>query len=108
MLDYTVQETMALLDAGDAVVIDIREAPELAVNRVPGMVWLPMSEIQDRMDELPVERPIVLFCRSGNRSGILADQLNAMGDLDEEVANCVGGILAWHAAGLPYEGDVPT
>jgi len=72
------------------------------------MLSLPLSELADRLDEVPTDRPIVLFCRSGNRSGSLADQMNAMGDWDEEIANCAGGILAWHAAGLPYEGDVPT
>ncbi len=107
MREYTVQETRGLMDRGEAVVIDIREADELAVNHVPGMVRLPLSEMQDRLDEVPTDRPVVLFCRSGSRSGMLADQLNALGDWDE-VANCVGGILAWHEAGLPYEGAPPS
>ncbi len=107
MKEYTVNDVHTLLTQGEVVVIDIREDAELSAQRVPGMTHLPMSEIDDRLDEIPADQEIVLFCRSGNRSGILADRLNGLGDWDE-VANCVGGILAWAAAGLPYEGQQPT
>ena len=107
MKEYTVTDVQALLSQGDVVVIDVREHAELTAQRVPGMTHLPMSEIDERIDEIPTDREVVLFCRSGNRSGILADRLTALGDWGE-VANCVGGILAWAAAGLPYEGEQPT
>lgn len=107
MKEYTVTETHELLTRGEVVVIDVREAAELEAQHVPGMVHIPMSEFQARMDEIPEDAEIVLFCRSGNRSGMLADALNGMGEWGE-VANCVGGILAWHAAGLPYEGGQPS
>lgn len=107
MPDYSVSETRDRLGRDDVVVIDVREAHELAANHVPGMVHIPMSELQDRIDELPTEVELVIFCRSGNRSGQVADYLNSLGDWGE-VANCEGGILAWHAEGLPYEGDVPS
>ena len=106
MKDYTVHEVHEALTRDTFLVIDIREAPELRDQHVPGMLHLPMSELQDRLDELPTDREIVLFCRSGNRSARTADYLNGLGDW-QEVANCVGGILAWADAGLPYEGDRP-
>lgn len=107
MIEHDVTEVHRLLTSGAATVIDIREDGELQAQHVPGMLHIPMSEIQDRLDELPTDTEIVLFCRSGNRSGRVADLLNAMGDWGD-VANCVGGILAWAQAGLPYEGAPPT
>ena len=107
MPDYTVTETHDLLGRDDVVVVDIREPHEVDANHVPGMVHIPMSEFKDRLEELPTDAELILFCRSGNRSGQVADYLNSLGDWGE-VANCMGGILAWHEAGLPYEGGQPA
>ncbi len=107
MADYSVTETRDRLGRDDVVVIDVREAHELETNHVPGMIHIPMSELQDRLDDLPPDVELILFCRSGNRSGQVADYLNSLGDWGD-VANCEGGILAWHAAGLPYEGNIPS
>lgn len=103
---YTAGEAYAAWQAGDVAIVDVREEQEYSATHVPGMPLVPMSELQDRLDDLPVDRPLVLFCRSGNRSGTVADYLNALGDWGE-VANLEGGILAWAAEGLPYEGDPP-
>jgi rhodanese-related sulfurtransferase len=66
-----------------------------------------MSEMRERLDEVPSDgRPLALICRSGARSGRLAEALSGLGDYGE-VANVEGGIIAWAAAGLPYEGDEP-
>jgi rhodanese-related sulfurtransferase len=67
---------------------------------------LPMSELLARIDEVPTDAPLAILCRSGNRSGRVADHLNADGDFGD-VANIEGGIIAWAAEGLPYEGDTP-
>ena len=92
MKEFTVTEVHELMAQAAAVVIDVREDAELATQHVPGMVHIPMSEIQARLDELPVERDLVIFCRSGNRSGQVADLLTSLGDWGD-VANCTGGIL---------------
>ncbi len=47
-----------------------------------------------------------MLCRSGARSGRVADYLTASGE-HGEVANIEGGIIAWAAEGLPYEGESP-
>lgn len=107
MLEYTVHEVHQLMADDAALVVDVREDHELQAQHVPGMVHIPMSELQSRLDELPEDRDLVIFCRSGNRSGQVADFLTSMGDWDD-VANCIGGILAWAAEGLPYEGVAPT
>jgi rhodanese-related sulfurtransferase len=103
---YSPREAYEAWQAGEVTIVDVREQDEYDTTHVPGMQLLPMSEFMDRVDELPDDPPLVLFCRSGNRSGQIADYLNATGE-HGEVANLEGGILAWAAMGLPYEGAPP-
>lgn len=103
---YTPQEAYAAWQAGEVSIVDCREQREYDTNHVPGMPLIPMSELMDRLDEIPTGKPLVMFCRSGNRSGQVADYLNNTGDFGE-VANMEGGILGWAAQGLPYEGSPP-
>ena len=103
---YSAREAYDAWQAGEVAIVDVREQSEYDATRVPGIPLLPMSELIDRIDELPTETPLVIFCRSGNRSGQVADYLNAAGD-HGDVANLEGGIIAWAALGLPYEGEPP-
>jgi rhodanese-related sulfurtransferase len=103
----TPAEAHARLSAGELAIVDCREDEETAVNRVGGAALIPMSELLARIDELPGDRPLAILCRSGARSGQVADYLTATGD-HGEVANIDGGIIAWAADGLPYEGEIPT
>ncbi len=89
------------------MIVDCRETAEHEAQHVPGTLLIPLSEFLARVDEVPGDAPLAILCRSGNRSGRLADHLNAEGHFGD-VANIEGGIIAWAAEGLPYEGDVPT
>lgn len=103
---YSPKDAYDAWQAGQVTIIDVREQHEYDTTRVAGMPLIPMSELIDRIDELPTDKPLVIFCRSGNRSGQITDYLDATGDYGE-VANLTGGILAWAADGLPYEGAPP-
>jgi len=103
---FTPTEAHAAWTAGDVAIVDCRERVEHEVTRIAGVPLVPMSEILDRLDDLPTDRPMVLICRSGARSGQVAEYLTAEGN-HGEVANLDGGILAWAADGLPYEGEPP-
>ncbi len=103
---YSARDAHDAWQAGHVAIVDVREQAEYETTRVSGMPLLPMSELLDRIDELPTELPLILFCRSGNRSGQVADYLNGQGE-HGDVANLEGGILAWAAQGLPYEGEPP-
>jgi len=105
MSDIGVAEAHARWSAGELNILDVREPNEHDATRVEGVPLIPMGEIVDRIDEVPGE-PLAVLCRSGNRSGKVADHLNAAGE-HGEVLNIEGGILAWAAEGLPYEGQVP-
>ena len=106
MKQYTVKDAYDAWQAGEVAIVDVREEREHDTTRVPGIPLIPMSELQDRLEEIPTGLPLVILCRSGNRSATVTDFLNDLGDYGE-VANLEGGILAWAANGLPYEGDPP-
>jgi rhodanese-related sulfurtransferase len=104
MEDMTPQQAHDAWSAAQVTIVDVREQAEHDATRIPGVPLLPMSELMERMDELP-EGPLVILCRSGRRSAQVADYLNATGT--REAANLDGGIIGWANAGLPYEGEPP-
>jgi rhodanese-related sulfurtransferase len=90
----TPTEFAALRKSGaDVVLLDVREAWELDVARVDGIVHIPMGEVADRLKELDPARQTVVLCRSGRRSMEIARFLEQKGF--KSVANLKGGILAW-------------
>ena len=105
MLVRTAEDAHALWERGELAIVDIREVDEHDRTRVPGVPLIPMSEFLERIDELP-DGPLAILCRSGARSGAVADYLTGT-EGREDVANLEGGIIAWAAAGLPYEGEPP-
>ena len=84
-LSTTLSTTMAMSAASNqsamAVVIDVRSAGEFAAGHVAGAIHLPLDQLAQRAaTELPDhERPIVLYCLSGVRSGMAAQWLLAQG-----------------------------
>jgi rhodanese-related sulfurtransferase len=92
------------LREGDAdgrvpLLVDVRNMDEFVEARVAGATFIPLPEFGERFEELPRDRPLLLFCRSGSRSAAAAAHLLRQGWTD--VANVDGGILAWSRAGLP-------
>jgi rhodanese-related sulfurtransferase len=87
------------------LLVDVRELDEFAQVRVPGSVLLPLSTFAARFHELPAARPLLLFCRTGNRSESATAFLMANGYA--AVANVEGGIVAWYQAGLPVDTGAP-
>ena len=81
-----------------ALAVDVREPEEWQAGHVDGSLWIPLGELQARAAELPRDRPLVIVCRSGARSGYAADALVAAG---YDASNLAGGLHAWAAAALP-------
>ena len=99
----SVQELHEQIENGTPpLMIDVRSAHEYANDgHIADSRLLPLPVLAQRIDELPKDRPIVVVCRSGNRSQAAAEQLEARGFAD--VANLVGGMFHWRAAGYTYE-----
>lgn len=85
----------------DTLLLDVREPAELAElrYRVDNQLHIPLSELAQRTDEIPRDRPIIVACHSGGRSTRVIEQLRAEGfDL---LINLEGGMRAWVEEGLP-------
>ncbi|MCI2266889.1 rhodanese-like domain-containing protein [Sediminivirga luteola] len=79
-------------------VLDVREDFEVAEGMIPEAVHIPMSQLGARLSELDRARPVIVVCRSGNRSARVAEALTRAGYTADTMA---GGMLAWQRAGLP-------
>jgi rhodanese-related sulfurtransferase len=90
-----------LVNAG-AVVIDVREPDEWSAGHAPGAVFIPMGQVEARLDEVPREATAVIVCRSGARSNTVTQFLNLQGF---KAVNMAGGMNAWERAGLPVVTD---
>lgn len=95
-----VQDAQALLNAG-ALLVDVREAYERKTQYIPGSKALPLSEINNKWQQLPKDKELIIQCRTGNRSARAASFLAKQG---LNVKNLSGGLLAWQAAQLPIKG----
>jgi phage shock protein E len=96
-----VQTVYEIKDNPDVYLIDVREQYEYDEKHIPDINLLPMSTIENRLDEIPSNQTVIVTCRTGNRSGQVTDFLRANGF--DNVHNMSGGIVAWEEAGFPVE-----
>jgi adenylyltransferase/sulfurtransferase len=89
----TVTDLKAWRDSGEKhMLLDVREPSELAICDITGSTRIPMGQVLDHLDALPKDRPIVVHCKMGGRSGQVAAKLRTLG---YDARNLSGGILAW-------------
>ena len=81
--------------------LDIREQHEFDQVRIPGSTLLPMSQINSRFQEIPKDKEVVVYCRTGSRSANLLGQLVNMGYTN--LLNLEKGIVDWHQKQYPIE-----
>ncbi len=97
---HTAQDWLA---HGQATVLDVREEQEWQAGHIAEARLAPLS--QGLAEILPEDqgKKLVITCKSGYRSRVMAEALIANGMAWESVYNMVGGFDAWSAAGLPVE-----
>ncbi|EGV18586.1 rhd_2599 family sulfurtransferase [Thiocapsa marina] len=83
----------------DVLLVDIRTPAEVAQGAIPDAMRLPMHLIPIRINELPKDRDVVLYCRSGARSYQACAYMMQQGY--DRVLNLRGGIIAWARHGYP-------
>jgi len=81
--------------------IDVREPHEHKQARIPNSTLIPLSQMQNRWQEIPRDKDVVIYCQSGNRSAGLIMELERLGY--ENLMNLYGGIIAWHRGNMPVE-----
>jgi NADPH-dependent 2,4-dienoyl-CoA reductase/sulfur reductase-like enzyme/rhodanese-related sulfurtransferase len=80
----------------NAFLLDVRTSSEFEAGHIPSAINIPVDNIRDRMQELPLDRPIYIYCEAGLR-GYLAQRILRQTGY-EQVANLSGGYLSWKAA----------
>lgn len=90
-------EAKMMMDAGGVTVVDVRSAAEYAMGHVPGAALVPLDTLAAQAKTaLPdLDATLLVYCRSGNRSGAAAKMLK---DLGYTKVYDFGGIMDW-----PYE-----
>jgi rhodanese-related sulfurtransferase len=98
----TLEATM-LINQKDAIVIDVREPGEFAQTHILNARNVPLGELAARLKDLErfKEKPVIVSCATGNRSGSAAAILRKHGFAN--VVNLAGGVAAWQQAGLPTQ-----
>jgi len=91
-------ELKSRLADGRTLLVDVRSRSEFEREHIPGARHIHLGYLAARAGELPRDRPIVLQCEAGDRSSSATSVLARAGFRD--VANLLGGIEAWRAAGL--------
>jgi rhodanese-related sulfurtransferase len=95
------EEARKLVEAG-AQLIDVRTEHEWEAGRIAGATHLPLAELPQRTGEIDKERPVVLYCRGGNRSTMAAA---ALADAGYDAKKLSEGIVGWDEADLPLAPD---
>ena len=82
------------LDGGaDIYLLDVRESHELDISALPGIVHIPLGEVETRFEEVPKDANIVVICRSGKRSAMTTEFL--LGHGYTNVRNLESGMNGW-------------
>ena len=94
-------EAVQLLNRDDTVVVDVREDKEVSTGIISGAKHIPLASLPQQLSQLNKfkDKPILIYCRSGNRSGTACQKLSQAGFSD--VYNLAGGIMSWESANLP-------
>ena len=98
--DYTPQEVAELLVGDRVQLIDVRETDEYQAGRIAGASHIPLAHLPAEVAHLDQERPVVFYCRSGNRSAMATEAFRGAGF---DAHNMAGGLLDWEAVGLPLD-----
>ncbi|MET3768096.1 rhodanese-related sulfurtransferase [Marisediminicola sp. UYEF4] len=103
----TALEAIAEATAQRAVLVDVREQHEWDLGHSPLATLVPVSQLQARIDELPLGRRLLVVCHSGQRSARVQAALVGIG---YDAVNVSGGMIAWQLAGgeIVAEGPGPA
>ncbi len=92
-VDISVDEALRLWQNKEAIIIDVRTPGEYRDGHIPGVVNIPVDELEKRIGEIPKDKKVVLICRTGSRSAQGTRLLRSKGF--NNVYNSTGGMSTW-------------
>jgi rhodanese-related sulfurtransferase len=98
--DYVPHQVAELLAQGEIQLIDVRQPQEHEAGRIAGDRFIELAQLATHVETIDRDRPIVFYCRSGSRSAMATEAFRGAGF---DAHNMLGGLLEWHAAGLPLD-----
>jgi hydroxyacylglutathione hydrolase len=101
MPQMAAEKAQGHLSRGEVFMVDVRSHSEWDAGHAPGSVHIPLSELPDRVGELPKGKPLGVMCQGGTRSAIGSSLLRSRAVPD--VFNIPGGFAEWERAKLPVE-----
>jgi rhodanese-related sulfurtransferase len=93
------EEARKMVDEG-AQLVDVRADHEWEVGRIAGATHIPLPELPQRTGEIDKDRPVVIYCRGGNRSSMAGA---ALAEAGFDAVKLTEGIVGWNEAELPME-----
>lgn len=101
--DVDCAASLQLINHKNAFILDVREESEFKSGHLLNSKLIPLGKLRERIGELERyrEHPILVVCRSGQRSAAACTVLGKSGF--GQAYNLKGGVLAWQKAGLPLE-----
>jgi rhodanese-related sulfurtransferase len=100
--DISSREAKALLEKNKNIfLLDVRTPQENSQARLPGTVLIPINEFERRINEVPRNRTILVYCAVGSRSKPVAEFLSKNGY--KEVYHMTDGIVGWYRNGFPLQ-----
>jgi rhodanese-related sulfurtransferase len=93
------EEARRMVDEG-AQLVDVRADHEWGAGRIAGAKHVPLAELPQRASEIEQDRPVVVYCRGGNRSSMATAALT---DAGYDAVKLTEGIVGWAGDDLPLE-----
>jgi rhodanese-related sulfurtransferase len=103
--DISPERAAQLLREGEPHLLDVREPYEHEAGRIGGSTRVDLESLGEAAQALDPARPILLYCRTGARSGVATQAFRAAG---YDAYNVAGGLTAWVDRGLPIEPEGGT
>jgi rhodanese-related sulfurtransferase len=102
MSETTLQELTPaqVAELGDAQLVDVRTSAEYEAGHLAGSRHVPLDQVPSVATELDAQRPLVFYCRVGERSALAADAFRQAGF---DAYTMAGGLMAWAEDGRPLE-----
>jgi rhodanese-related sulfurtransferase len=99
--NISVNEATLLINRQDALVVDVRETAEWSTGHIPNARHIALGHLSKHLVDIEKfkDKPIIVVCATGNRSGAACNTLKKSGYA--QVFNLAGGVRAWGDAGLP-------
>jgi len=85
----------------DIYLLDVRTPGEYTQKRIKGAHLIPIDQIENRINEIPKNRPIIVYCETGVRIALVGRYLDRLGYQD--VSDLSQGIMGWQVRGYPLE-----